>query len=145
MVLKCFESAAQHADGSLGKGCVPPNQMEQVSVAIVEKYQAVASEIEWFAQKIHLKILQVRIGAFKVIHRNGQVADAGIFVVRHILGRARSLGRDDFEQRAVGRADEPITGVGEVYVKAEMIHVPVRETLGIRRGNRRMLQALKHK
>ena len=40
-VLKCFESAAEQADGLLRKRFLALDQMEQIPVAVVEEYQAI--------------------------------------------------------------------------------------------------------
>ena len=53
--------------------------------------------------------------------------------------RAIAFGRNDFEHAAVFGLNEIIAVVGVIDDEVEMIHVPLRQLLRIRRGDRRML------
>src|ERR1039458_6772274 len=119
--------------------------MDQIAVAVVEKHEAVGSEIVRLAEKRDVESFEMFIRRIEIVHADGEVPDAGILVVGHGLRRPRALARNDLDYVAVRPFDEKVSQIREIDVEAEMIDVPMREFLRIRRRDRGVLQALKHK
>ena len=118
--------------------------MDQIAVAVVEKHEAVGSEIVRLAEKRDVESFEMFIRRIEIVHGDGEVPDAGILVVGHGLRRPRALARNDLDYVAVRPFDEKVSQIREIDVEAEMIDIPIREFLRIRRRDRRVLQALKH-
>src|ERR1700689_4903861 len=119
--------------------------MDQVAVGIVEEHHAVGPEIIRLTEKGDVESFEVLIGRIEILHCYGEVPDAGILVVSHDLRRPRSLALNDFDHVAVRSFDEKISQIREIDMETEVIDVPLREFFRIRRCDRRVLQALKHK
>ena len=126
---------------SYGKRLGPLDQVHEVPVAVGEKYQPVALVHVWLAHEINALRLERGVRGVEILHFDGQMADAWI---AHFLLGARAFRRNDFEHRAVGRADEIIAVVFEINAEAQMIHVPLRQLRGTRRSDGGVLQADKH-
>src|SRR5882724_13312956 len=77
----------------------------------------------------------------EVIHGNSQMTDSRVF---HLVRATRPFRRDDLQHGAVGGLDEIITGVGEVDMKLQMIHVPLGKAFRIRRSDSGVFQSFEH-
>jgi hypothetical protein len=96
--------------------------MQNVSVAVAKEYQPVALIGEWFGQKLDPPVAQFAERRIEIIHAHGQVPDARIL---HLLRRALTLRRNDFEHRSIGGANKIIAVIGVIDAKVEFLHIPL--------------------
>jgi|SRR5579883_1122108 len=106
--------------------------MQNVAVAVGEKYETVALIVKRLTEKIDVTALEFLGGVIEIGDADRQVADTGVF---HLLGDALAGGGNDFEHGAVGGADKVVTVVGVVDAEIEVLDVPVRELLRVRRSD----------
>lgn len=124
----------------------PADQVHQIAVEIIEKHQTIAHVVSGFADKMNALSLQRSVSRVKIVDRNGEMPDAGDLVIRHRLRCGhRGVRRDDFDQRAVQRANEIIACIGEVDPEFEVIHIPLRELFRVRGTDGGVFKALEHK
>jgi len=105
------------------------NQVQDVAIAVTEKDQAVGSYEFRVGEKLNSAFAQFIGSGIEIVHRDGQVADAGI---GHGLRRAVAFGRNNFQHGAVGRAYKIIAFVEMIKAKIQFLDVPVRQLLWIR-------------
>ena len=118
------------------------NQVHKIAIAVAEINQPVALDIDGLGEKLNAAFAQLFDGGVEVIHTDCQVTNTGIF---HLLRRSISLRRNKLQQRPVLGACEIIAAVSVIDVKIQILHVPLRQALGIGRCNGGVLQSLKHK
>ena len=118
------------------------NQVYVVSIAVAKVDQPVALDCGRLREKRNATLAQFLHSSVKIIDGDGQVTNPRVL---HLLWRAISDRRNDFKHGAVLRPHEIIAVVSMIDTKIELLDVPLRQTLGIRRRDGRVLQSLEHK
>lgn len=122
------------------------DEVQQVTVEVVEEDEAVALGLEGFAAESDALLLEEGVGGVEIVVGDGEVADASVFVIGGSLGGGEGpVGGDDFEHGAVGSLDEIVAGVGVVDVEAEVGYVPFGEGLRVGGGDGGVFETVEHK
>ena len=116
--------------------------MHKIAIAVAEINQPVALDVDGLVEKLNAAFTQFLHGGVEVVHADGQVTNTRIL---HFLRSAISFRGDELKQGTVAGAREIIATVGVIDVEIQLLHVPLRQTLGIGRRNGGVLQSLEHK